>query len=158
MLILTRKPGESLYIGDSIKITIVELKGHQIRVGIDAPKEMRIYREEIYLQILEENKNAAESSMADDSALEGLSKVFGGKLTGSVQTSKSGGESGNEEMPDGEGQNDRQPGHAISASFATGLPVTPRLSSLSSFGTSRKSDLKAPTVVMKRKKAKKTDE
>ena len=59
MLILTRKPGESIYIGDDIKVTIVELKGHQIRVGIDAPKDLRIYREEIYLQILEENKEAA---------------------------------------------------------------------------------------------------
>ncbi len=59
MLILTRKPGESIYIGDQIKITIVELKGNQIRVGVDAPKELRIYREEIYLQILEENKQAA---------------------------------------------------------------------------------------------------
>jgi carbon storage regulator len=58
MLILTRKPGESLYIGD-VKVTVVELKGHQIRIGIDAPPEIRIYREEIYLQILEENKQAA---------------------------------------------------------------------------------------------------
>ena len=61
MLILTRKPGESLYIGDTVKVTIVEIKGNQIRVGIDAPSELRIYREEIYLQILEENKKAAET-------------------------------------------------------------------------------------------------
>ncbi len=59
MLILTRKPGESLYIGDDIKISIVEIKGHQIRIGIEAPKECRVYREEIYLAILEENKSAA---------------------------------------------------------------------------------------------------
>jgi carbon storage regulator len=59
MLILTRKPGESLYIGDDIKITIVEIKGHQIRIGIEAPKDCRIYREEIYLAILEENRSAA---------------------------------------------------------------------------------------------------
>ena len=62
MLILTRKPGESFYIGDNVKITIVELKGHQIRVGIEAPKELRIYREEIYVQILEENRKAAAPS------------------------------------------------------------------------------------------------
>ena len=71
MLILTRKPGESLYIGDDIKITIVEIKGHQIRVGIDAPKEFRIYREEIYLAILEENKQAAEGA-ATGSEMESL--------------------------------------------------------------------------------------
>lgn len=62
MLILTRKPGESIYIGEQIKVTVVELKGNQIRVGVEAPKELRIYREEIYLQILEENKEAAGSA------------------------------------------------------------------------------------------------
>jgi len=72
MLILTRKPGESLYIGDNVKVTIVEIKGNQIRVGIDAPADLRIYREEIYRQILEENKSAAEAVMAG-SALDTLS-------------------------------------------------------------------------------------
>lgn len=71
MLILTRKPGESLYIGDDVKVTIVEIKGNQIRVGIDAPADLRIYREEIYKQILEENKSAAEAVMSG-SALEQL--------------------------------------------------------------------------------------
>ncbi|MBX7137156.1 MAG: carbon storage regulator CsrA [Oligoflexia bacterium] len=79
MLILTRKPGESLYIGDHIKVIIVEIKGNQIRVGIDAPAEFRIYREEIYLQILEENKKAAEASMAADSDLEGLTAAWSGR-------------------------------------------------------------------------------
>lgn len=64
MLILTRKPGESLFIGESVKITIMEIKGNQIRIGIDAPKELRIYREEIYLQIMEENKMASDVSAA----------------------------------------------------------------------------------------------
>ena len=73
MLILTRKPGESLYIGDSVKVTIVEIKGHQIRVGIDAPADLRIYREEIYLQILEENRQAASASEA---GLEGLTEAW----------------------------------------------------------------------------------
>lgn len=72
MLILTRKPGESLYIGDNIKVTIVEIKGHQIRVGIDAPTDLRIYREEIYLQILEENKAAAAADLGAGGGLEGL--------------------------------------------------------------------------------------
>ncbi|MEN9846893.1 MAG: carbon storage regulator CsrA [Pseudomonadota bacterium] len=77
MLILTRKPGESLYIGDNLKVTIVEIKGNQIRVGIDAPPEYRIYREEIYLQILEENKKAAEAGISGD-ALEQLSGTWRG--------------------------------------------------------------------------------
>ena len=77
MLILTRKPGQSLYIGDDIKVTIVETKGHQIRVGIDAPRDYRIYREEIYLQILEENKSAA-SMDTDIEGLEGLGRAWRG--------------------------------------------------------------------------------
>lgn len=64
MLILTRKPGESLFIGDAVKVTVMEIKGNQIRLGIDAPKELRIYREEIYLQIIEENKMASDVSAA----------------------------------------------------------------------------------------------
>lgn len=79
MLILTRKPGESLYIGDNVKVTIVEIKGHQIRVGIDAPPELRIYREEIYLQILEENKKAAEAALASDAGLETLTSAWAGR-------------------------------------------------------------------------------
>lgn len=77
MLILTRKPGEKLYIGDKIIVTIVEIKGHQIRVGIDAPADLRIYREEIYLQIMEENRQAAAAS--SDAGLEGLGQMPGWK-------------------------------------------------------------------------------
>jgi carbon storage regulator len=85
MLILTRKPGESVYIGDDIKITIVEIKGHQIRVGVDAPREMRIYREEIYLQILEENKQAAEAAKSSDGpGLEGLTEAWGQRKAGAT--------------------------------------------------------------------------
>jgi carbon storage regulator len=59
MLVLTRRPGQSVYIGDDVKVTLVEIKGNQVRIGIDAPAAVRIFREEIYLQILEENKSAA---------------------------------------------------------------------------------------------------
>ncbi len=72
MLILTRKPGESLYIGDEVVVTVVEIKGNQVRVGIKAPPEKRIYREEIYMQILEENRKAAEGDVSG-SALDQLS-------------------------------------------------------------------------------------
>lgn len=80
MLILTRKPGERIYIGDQIKITIVEIKGNQIRIGIDAPNSTRIYREEIYLQILEENKLAAEGGVEQIGGLDSLADQMGGNL------------------------------------------------------------------------------
>ncbi len=58
MLALSRKKGESLIINNNIEITILEIKGDQIKIGIDAPKSVPIYRKEVYLQIQEENKKA----------------------------------------------------------------------------------------------------
>lgn len=89
MLILTRKPGESLYIGDKVKITVVETKGNQIRIGIEAPQELRIYREEIFLQILEENKSAAAAATVPDTGLDALSDWYAnaGEGRSSVQRS-----------------------------------------------------------------------
>ena len=51
MLILTRRAGETLVIGDDVTITVLETKGNQIRIGIDAPKEVSVHREEIYKRI-----------------------------------------------------------------------------------------------------------
>ncbi len=65
MLVLTRKPGQSVYIGDDVKITLHGIRGNQVRIGIEAPSSVKIYREEIYLQILEENKAAAEEAPTD---------------------------------------------------------------------------------------------
>ena len=59
MLVLTRKPGERLVIGDNIVITVVEIKGDNIRIGIDAPREVKDYRGEIYDAIVAENREAA---------------------------------------------------------------------------------------------------
>lgn len=59
MLILTRKTGESIQIGDGIEIKIVSVKGDQVKIGIEAPKNLEIYRKEIYEKIQEENKKAA---------------------------------------------------------------------------------------------------
>ena len=55
MLILTRKIGESIIIGDNVKVTVLGVEGRQIRVGIDAPKEVSVHREEIYDKIAAEN-------------------------------------------------------------------------------------------------------
>jgi len=65
MLVLTRKIGETITIDDHIKITVVQIKGKQVRVGIDAPKETKIYREEVYTAIQEENRAALQSMSGD---------------------------------------------------------------------------------------------
>ncbi|MBI4596169.1 MAG: carbon storage regulator CsrA [Candidatus Tectomicrobia bacterium] len=62
MLILTRKSGESIVIGDNVKITIVEIKGNQVRLGIEAPHETSVHREEVYKKIRAANVLAADSS------------------------------------------------------------------------------------------------
>lgn len=59
MLVLTRKLGESIAIDDHIKIVVVQIKGKQVRLGIQAPKETKIHREEVYAAIQNQNKEAA---------------------------------------------------------------------------------------------------
>jgi carbon storage regulator len=59
MLILTRKIGECITIGDDIKVYVVEIKGKQVRLGIEAPAEAIVHREEIYRKIAEANREAA---------------------------------------------------------------------------------------------------
>jgi carbon storage regulator len=58
MLVLTRRPGESIVVGENIVVTVIEIKGGQVRIGIDAPREVDVYREEIYEQVRQENLTA----------------------------------------------------------------------------------------------------
>lgn len=69
MLILTRKLGESIRIGDNIKITVSDIKGKQIRIGIEAPGDITVHREEVYQVIREQNILAAGYDVSNDNSL-----------------------------------------------------------------------------------------
>lgn len=73
MLVLTRKLGESIAIDDHIKIVVVQIKGKQVRLGIKAPKETKIHREEVYKAIQDQNQEALESDMT---AINSLTEEF----------------------------------------------------------------------------------
>ena len=70
MLILTRKSEEAIRIGGDIKVTVVAIKGNQVRLGIEAPDSHHIYREEIYMNVVEENKLSSELSLEEFHNLE----------------------------------------------------------------------------------------
>lgn len=71
MLALSRKKNEAIIINNNIEITILEVKGDQVKIGISAPKEVPVYRKEVYVQIQEANKEAT-----DTSGLEALKDLF----------------------------------------------------------------------------------
>ena len=72
MLALARKINQSIIIGNDIEITLLEIKGDQVKIGINAPKSVPIYRKEIYVQIQDENKKASEGEVD----IEVLNKLF----------------------------------------------------------------------------------
>ncbi len=78
MLVLTRKLGENIRIGDSVKITVLEVRSGQVKLGIEAPPEVKVHREEIYARIQEENRRAqrrkAETPTGTGAAVEGEGK------------------------------------------------------------------------------------
>lgn len=74
MLALSRKPGESVVIGKDIEITILEVKGEQVKVGIKAPQNVAIYRKELFEQIQESNREASKTS---EEVMKNLNKIFG---------------------------------------------------------------------------------
>ncbi len=81
MLILSRKPNESLMIGDNIEVVVLEVKGDQVKLGIKAPKRISVYRKEIYENIQRENLEASKVTL---NALDSLKKLHrGGEIGGS---------------------------------------------------------------------------
>lgn len=69
MLVLTRKPGEGLIIGDNIKITVVTASDNSVKIGIEAPADVKILREELLQQISEQNTQALSWDLSDLAAL-----------------------------------------------------------------------------------------
>ena len=74
MLVLARKIGESIQINDDVKITVIDIQGKSIRLGITAPQDTKIYREEVFLKIKEENRSAASATAFDPAKLSQLVK------------------------------------------------------------------------------------
>ena len=64
MLALTRKTGDAIMINNNIETTVLEVRGDQVKIGISAPKEVSIYRKEVYLEIQKENEAATEAAQA----------------------------------------------------------------------------------------------
>ncbi|HPE36889.1 MAG TPA: carbon storage regulator CsrA [Spirochaetales bacterium] len=63
MLILTRRLNEKVVIGDGIVVSVVEIRGDQVKLGIEAPRSVKVFRQEVFEAIQEENRQAAESGM-----------------------------------------------------------------------------------------------
>lgn len=84
MLILTRKLGESITIGDNIKVTVLGIYGRQVRIGIEAPLKVVVHREEIYVKIQNENRKASEAVKED---LGNVVKLLKNKFKGEMKQS-----------------------------------------------------------------------
>lgn len=63
-MILTRRAGETLFIGDDIKVTVLGVKGNQVRIGVEAPKDVEVHREEIYQRIQKEKEEKRPQAVA----------------------------------------------------------------------------------------------
>jgi carbon storage regulator len=64
MLRITRRPGERIILGDNVVVEVMEIRGQTVRIGIDAPRSVRVYREELWLEVKRENEAAAQAAGA----------------------------------------------------------------------------------------------
>ncbi len=69
MLVLSRRAGEAIVIGNDVTVTVLEVRGDQIRLGIDAPRSVSVHREEVYLEVVKQNTEAVASAGTDTAAL-----------------------------------------------------------------------------------------
>jgi len=76
MLVLSRKPGEALRVGEEVEITVVEVKGDMVRLGIQAPRDVQVWRRELWEAIVEENRKAAEEAAAAGTAAPGIPVIL----------------------------------------------------------------------------------
>jgi len=81
MLILTRKQGESIFVGDDIEVIVTEIRRSSVRIGIRAPKGLPVYRKEVHDKITEENQKAAKLKV-NTSALDKLNEILNIRLGG----------------------------------------------------------------------------
>ena len=88
MLILARRIGESIMIGDQVEISVVDIKGDQVKLGIKAPVQVKVYRREVYAAIQDENRAAAAAGPQSLPRLEGL--LGGGGVPGGAPSTPGG--------------------------------------------------------------------
>lgn len=86
MLVLTRKPDEKIMIGEDIVITVIEMRSDSVRIGIEAPSDVKIHRAEVVEAVSAENRSAVEDSTGAEHALRQLIASSGGQLVISVPT------------------------------------------------------------------------
>jgi carbon storage regulator len=79
MLILTRKLNEKIKIGNDITVTIVEVRGDQVKIGVEAPNDVKVFRQEVFQAIQQENRAAADSAAGTAEALKKLNATLGKK-------------------------------------------------------------------------------
>lgn len=82
MLILTRRVGENIVVGDDIVISVMEVRGDAVRIGIQAPRSVTVHREEVYLDLQRANRAAAKSGAAADDAVAAVANLLGKGRTG----------------------------------------------------------------------------
>lgn len=83
MLVLSRRPGESIMIGTDVVITVLEVSGETVRIGVRAPREIAVHREEVFLALQEANRAAASPSESELSALGPARRPVPGEVPGS---------------------------------------------------------------------------